>query len=94
MQLHEIIHCRQQRGEIQLGFQLHYENEKQSLPDQGTLHSYDLVAFTATPCQINLSWIQHKNDINRTLIAHSGNSIDSVLACILYVILAQKTSQT
>lgn len=90
----EIIHCRQQRDEIQLGFHLHYENEKQSLPCQGTLHSYDLVAFTATPCQINLCWIQHKNDINHTLIPDSGHSIDSVLVCILCVILAQKTSQT
>lgn len=94
MQLqHKIIHSRQQRGEIQLGFHLHYENEKQSLPCQGTLHSYDLAAFIATPCQINLCLVQHKNDINHTLVPDSGKSIDSVFPCILYVILTQKTSQ-
>lgn len=49
-----IIHRRQQQGELQFGFRQSYENEKESLSRQGTLLSYDLEAFIASPCQINL----------------------------------------
>lgn len=46
---HRIIHSRQQHGAKQLKAHLHYENEKQSLPCQGTLDSCDTVAFISAP---------------------------------------------
>lgn len=80
---HKIIYSKRQHGEIQLGFHLRYENEEQSPPCQGTLHSYDLAAFIATPCQINLCRVRHKDDINHMLFPDSEMSIDSVFPCIL-----------
>lgn len=65
---HKIIHSRQGRGEIQLGFHLLCETETLPLPCQGTLHSYDLAAIIATPCQINQCRVLCKNDINHTLV--------------------------
>lgn len=83
MQLqHRIIHSRQQRGAKQLGSHLHYGNEKQSLPCQGTLHSYDTAAFISAPSQIKLRWVLHRTDINQTPAPDSGKCIDSVGPCI------------
>lgn len=83
MQLqHRIIHSKQQRGAKQLGSHLHYGNEKQSLPCQGTLHSYDMAAFISAPFQIKLRWVLHRTDINQTPAPDSGKCIDSVVLCI------------
>lgn len=87
MQLqHRIIHSRQQRGAKQLGSHLHYENEKQSLPCQGTLHSYDMAAFISAPCQIKPRRVQHRNNINQTLVPDSGKCIDIQQRIALHII--------
>lgn len=53
---------------MQLGFHLLCETETLPLPCQGTLHSYDLAAIIATPCQINQCRVLCTNDINHTLV--------------------------
>lgn len=84
MQLqHRIIHSRQQRRAKQLGSHLHYGNEKQSLACQGTLHSYDMTAFISAACQIKLRRVQHRNEINQTLLADRGKCMESV-HCLAY----------
>lgn len=87
---HRIIH-RQQRGAKQLGSHLHYENEKQSLVKEHYTHATQLPLFQL-PVKWSCTRVQHKNDINQTLVPDHGKCIDSVLLCIIYVILAQKTS--